>query len=64
VRSRFADRLLNERPEFKGLNPSIEHFARIVCQQLARPLAAPNLTQITVRVWENDIASASYTQPL
>jgi len=62
VRNRFADRLLNERPEFKGLNPSIEHFARIVCQDLAKHLAAPNLTDIAVRVWENDVASASYSQ--
>jgi len=64
VRERFADRLLNERPEFKGLNPSVEHFARIVCQRLAERLSAPNLSGIAVRIWENDIASASYEQAL
>jgi 6-pyruvoyltetrahydropterin/6-carboxytetrahydropterin synthase len=62
VRSAYADRLLNDLPEFAGLNPSIEHFARIVCQRLASELAAPNLSSVAVRLWENDRASASYRQ--
>ena len=28
----FQDKTLNETSEFSGLNPSIEHFARILCQ--------------------------------
>jgi 6-pyruvoyltetrahydropterin/6-carboxytetrahydropterin synthase len=62
LRMYFADRLLNDLPEFAGLNPSLEHFARIVCQRLAGRLAAPNLSGIEVRLWENDSASASYSQ--
>lgn len=62
VRAYFADRLLNDLPEFQGLNPSIEHFARILCQRLGKRLAAPNLTGVGVRLWENDNASASYRQ--
>jgi 6-pyruvoyltetrahydropterin/6-carboxytetrahydropterin synthase len=64
VRAAYADRLLNDLPEFEGLNPSIEHFARILCQRLAKGLAAPNLSSIGVRLWENELASASYRQPL
>ena len=64
VRRDYADHLLNERPEFAGLNPSIEHFARIVCQRLGKRLAAPNLSAIAVRLWENELASASYREPL
>jgi 6-pyruvoyltetrahydropterin/6-carboxytetrahydropterin synthase len=64
VRAYFADRLLNGVPEFEGLNPSIEHFARIVCQRLRKQLAAPNLTDVGVRLWENEIASASYRERL
>ena len=30
----YRDKTLNELPEFEGLNPSIEHFTRIVCQAL------------------------------
>jgi 6-pyruvoyltetrahydropterin/6-carboxytetrahydropterin synthase len=64
LRGYFADRLLNDLPEFAGLNPSIEHFARIVCQRLAERLKATNLTEIGVRLWENDFASASYRERL
>jgi 6-pyruvoyltetrahydropterin/6-carboxytetrahydropterin synthase len=66
LRARYADHLLNDLPEFEGLNPSLEHFARIVCQRLGARLAAshPNLTMIAVRLWENEAASASYRQPV
>ncbi len=64
VRTDYADRLLNEHAEFQGLNPSIEHFARIVCERLAAALAAPNLSSIGVRLWENERASAAYRQAL
>ena len=64
VRRDYADHLLNDLPEFAGLNPSIEHFARIVCQRLGERLAAPNLSAVAVRLWENEVASASYRQPL
>jgi len=50
----------NELPEFEGLNPSIEHFARILCRSLAGRLKAPNLAAITVKIWENEIAWARY----
>lgn len=64
VHTYYADRVLNELPEFEGLNPSIEHFARIVCQRLGKRLAASNLSGIGVRLWENDVASASYREGL
>lgn len=56
----YRDKTLNDLPEFAGLNPSIEHFARILCQTLAKHITAPNLNALTVVVWENDIAWASY----
>ena len=64
IRSRYSDELLNELPEFEGLNPSLEHFARILCERLVRELAAPNLWAVSVRLWENETASASYRQSL
>ena len=60
----YRDRTLNELPEFVGLNPSIEHFARIVCATLAARLKANTLTAMTVKLWETDIAWASYTLAL
>ncbi|MCB0129631.1 MAG: 6-carboxytetrahydropterin synthase [Caldilineaceae bacterium] len=56
----FRDKTLNDLPEFAGLNPSIEHFTRIVAQRLAARLATDHLTALTVRIWENDIAWAAY----
>jgi len=60
----FRDKTLNDLPEFAGLNPSIEHFSRIFWQALASRIQAPNLSRMTIRIWENDIAWASYEQGL
>jgi 6-pyruvoyltetrahydropterin/6-carboxytetrahydropterin synthase len=56
----YRDKTLNELPEFEGLNPSIEHFSRIVCQRLASEIEAENITAVTVKIWENDIAWTSF----
>jgi 6-pyruvoyltetrahydropterin/6-carboxytetrahydropterin synthase len=60
----YRDKTLNELPEFEGLNPSIEHFSRILCQALVERIQAPNLSTVTIKLWENDIAWASYRQEL
>ena len=59
---RYNDCTLNDLEEFKDLNPSIEHFSRIICQSLAAHIQAENIGAITVKLWENDIAWASYQQ--
>jgi 6-pyruvoyltetrahydropterin/6-carboxytetrahydropterin synthase len=56
------DKMLNDLPEFAGLNPSIEHFTRILCRTLVERLNAPTLTAVAVRLWENEIAWAEYRQ--
>lgn len=61
---RYRDRTLNDLPEFAGLNPSIEHFSRILCESLAAKLDAPNLNALSVILWENEIAWASYRHEL
>lgn len=58
--SRYRDKTLNDFPEFEGLNPSIEHFSRIFCQAMSERINAPNLSALTIKIWENDIAWASY----
>ena len=60
----YRDKTLNDLPEFSGLNPSIEHFTRIVCQTLVGSIKANNLSAITVKIWENNIAWASYRKVL
>ena len=56
----YRDQPLNELPEFAGLNPSIEHFSRILCQALSARIQAANIQKIGVRLWENQIAWAAY----
>ena len=56
----FKDQTLNELSEFKGLNPSIEHFCRIFLEAVAGKIKATNLNALTVKIWENEIAWTSY----
>ncbi|MBI3160456.1 MAG: 6-carboxytetrahydropterin synthase [Chloroflexi bacterium] len=58
--ARYRDAMLNFLPEFDGLNPSIEHFARIFCLGFREQANLAGLSGLRVRLWENDIAWASY----
>ena len=60
--ARYRDQTLNEAPEFEGLNPSIENFARIFCQALSSHIKAPNLNAITIKLWEDESAWAAFRQ--
>jgi 6-pyruvoyltetrahydropterin/6-carboxytetrahydropterin synthase len=59
--ARYRDRTLNDLAAFEGLNPSIEHFTRILADQLNDCIHAPNIETLRVKLWENEIAWASYT---
>ncbi len=56
----YKEQMLNEKPEFAGLNPSIEHFARILTTTLNEKITAKNITGLKVVLWENDSAWAAY----
>jgi 6-pyruvoyltetrahydropterin/6-carboxytetrahydropterin synthase len=58
--ARFKDKLLNDEPEFAGLNPSVEHFSRIFWELFTASIKAPTLSAVTVKLWENEIAWASF----
>ncbi len=64
VLHRYRERMLNDLPEFQGLNPSLEHFVRILAHQLAQAFAGLPLTGLTVRLWENQDAWAEYAMTL
>ena len=59
---RYRYRTLNELPEFEELNPSLEHFARILCQELAAALEPTSLKAFQVTIWEDEAAWAAYRQ--
>ncbi len=57
----YKENMLNELEEFKGLNPSLEHFARILAISLSERIKAKNISILRVIVWENDSAWAAYS---
>lgn len=64
IESRYRDETLNDLPAFEGLNPSVEHFARIVCESLVEALDVTRLDRVAVRIHEDDVAWASYAHEL
>ena len=56
----YKDQMLNEKPEFEGLNPSIENFAQIVATSFSEHIKAENISEIKVVLWENESAWAAY----
>lgn len=56
----FRDSLLNDKPEFAGLNPSIEHFSRIICERMLSKISLPGTGSLNVKLWENASCWAAY----
>ncbi len=56
----YKEQMLNDCPEFAGLNPSIEHFARILAISLSERINAKNISALKVVLWENESAWAAY----
>ena len=56
----YKEKMLNDKPEFAGLNPSIENFARILAVSLSEKIKAINITMLKVVLWEHENAWAAY----
>ena len=56
----YKEQMLNDKPEFAGLNPSLEHFARILATTLSERIKADNISTLKVVLWESDSAWAAY----
>lgn len=56
----YKEKMLNDCEEFAGLNPSIEHFARILATSLNERIKAENITGLKVVLWENENAWAAF----
>jgi 6-pyruvoyltetrahydropterin/6-carboxytetrahydropterin synthase len=58
---RFDHKHLNlDAPEFAGLNPTVEHIARVCHDLLAGPVAEAGGTLVRVTVWETDKTACTY----
>jgi 6-pyruvoyltetrahydropterin/6-carboxytetrahydropterin synthase len=58
------DKTLNDLPQFQGLNPSIEHLARILCGTLRSRFPDTRLHEVTVTIWESLSVWAAYTETI
>lgn len=58
----YRDALLNDKAEFAGLNPSLEHFSRIICEQMMGQLQIPGQGTVQVKLWENAQCWAAWRQ--
>jgi 6-pyruvoyltetrahydropterin/6-carboxytetrahydropterin synthase len=56
----YKEQMLNDCETFAGLNPSIEHFARILATSLSERIEAKNISTVKVVLWENESAWAAY----
>ena len=56
----FRDSLLNDKPAFAGLNPSLEHFSRIIAECLVSFLHEKPSGALAVKLWENRTCWAGY----
>lgn len=56
----FRDSLLNDKPAFSGLNPSLEHFSRIIAESLVSFLHEKPTGTLAVKLWENTTCWAGY----
>ena len=57
----YKDQMLNDKPEFAGLNPSIEHFSRILATSLSQRIKSKNISALKVVLWEHENAWAAYS---
>ncbi|HEY8377500.1 MAG TPA: 6-carboxytetrahydropterin synthase [Nannocystis sp.] len=64
VMARYADTTLNDAPEFAGLNPSLEHFARVIGDRLARAVDPARIERVRVTLWEDEDTWASWEGPV
>ena len=51
---------LNELPEFKGINTSVENVARFIYDELSKLLQGKGVVIQRVTVWETEDAGATY----
>lgn len=56
----FAEQMLNDLPEFKGLNPSLENFTHILAASLNERITARKIAVLKVILWESESAWAAY----
>ncbi len=60
--AQYNDQTLNDLPEFEDQNPSLELFSKILWQKFNHHYKMPQGCNVTVRLWEDEQARASYRE--
>ncbi|HWQ15922.1 MAG TPA: 6-carboxytetrahydropterin synthase [Roseiflexaceae bacterium] len=60
IASAYNNRLLNDLPVFRRLQPTTENLAAVLFQQIQRELVDLPLTLVSVTVWESPTEAATY----
>jgi len=60
ILDKFDHTCLNEVPPFDEINPSSEHLATTIYNELKRKLALPPVSLSSVEVWESPQSCATY----
>jgi 6-pyruvoyltetrahydropterin/6-carboxytetrahydropterin synthase len=58
---RFDHRMLNELPEFSGINPTAENISRIIFGKLSEKINTAKVRLVSVTVSESDRYRVTYT---
>ena len=56
----YKEQMLNDKLEFRDLNPFLENFAHILAISLSDCIQAKNITTLRVKLWENENAWAAF----
>jgi len=62
VLERLDHRYLNEIPPFDTLNPSSEHLAKFVYEQVAEKIKNDRVRLVRCRIWESDNTYSTYCE--
>ena len=56
----YRGRCMNDMADFSTSGPSLENLARVIWLRLSTTLDAPQVDRLTIKIWEDDEAWASY----
>lgn len=57
---KYHDQFLNNLPDLKGVNPSMENLARVLYNDIRARIRPGNLKSMEIKVWESPTAWAAY----
>ncbi len=57
---KYHDQFLNNLPDLKGVSPSMENLARVLCSDIRARIRPGNLKSMEIKIWESPTAWAAF----